>query len=177
VKNNWEVFKENYYKPINNLKSKLVITLYGSYYPKKDKSLLRELKRILIKKGYSNTCLVEDRQSLGDTALTISQMCMLYSQINLLIFTRSGKRLGLVDELSFLTTDPRMVQKIDFSLVFDQVYQQRSSIPDLSMDRVKRYSVQRREFKSSTRLKEIIVKEIAWLIVRWVDRFGENVVQ
>ena len=116
--------------------------------------------------------LGEDRQTSEDTALIISQMCMLNSQINLLIFTHSGKRHGLVDELSFLTTDPRMVQKIDFSLAFDKVYRQRSSIPALSMDRVKRYGVQRREFKTSRQLKEIIVKEIYWLMVKWADRFA-----
>jgi hypothetical protein len=169
---NWEEFRENYYKPINILKSKLVITLYGSYYPKKDKSLLIELKNILKKKGYSNTFLVEDRQTSEDTALIISQMCMLNSQINLLIFTHSGKKHGLVDELSVLTTDQRMVQKIDFCLAFDKVYRQRSSIPALSMDRVKRYGVQRRDFKTSRQLKEIIVKETYWLTVKWADRFG-----
>jgi hypothetical protein len=179
VTDSWEEFKQNYYDSINNVKSKLNITIYGSYYPDEDKSLLRDLKRILKEKGYPNTFLVEDKQSKEDDPLEISQLCMLYSDINLLIFTHTGKRLGLVDELSFLTSDPRMSQKIDFSLAFDQLYerqgQERTSIPDLSMSRVKRYGVQRRKFSTSEELKEIIVKEIYWLMIRWADRYDRSI--
>jgi hypothetical protein len=111
--------------------------------------------------------------------LEISQLRVLYSDINLLIFTHTGKKLGLVDELSFLTSDPRMSQKIDFSLAFDQLHErqgeERTSIPDLSMSRVKRCGVQRREFSTSEQLKEIIVKETYWLMIRWADRYGYEV--
>jgi hypothetical protein len=176
VTDDWEEFKQNYYKPLDNLKSKLKITIYGSYYPEKDKSLLRDLQRILRQKGYPNTFLVEDKQTKEDDPLQISQLCMLYSDINLLIFTHTGKRLGLVDELSFLTSNPAMSQKIDFSLAFDKLHkrqgQEWTSIPDLSMSRMKRYGVQRREIKPSEDLKEIIVKETYWLMIRWADRYG-----
>lgn len=116
----WEQFKLKYTKPISSLKSEINITLYGSYYPVKDK-LLRELKSTLKSNGYTNTILVEDKQSIGDDPLEISQQCMLFSQVNLLIFTRQGKKHGLIDELAFLTSDQRMFEKIQFSLVFDQV--------------------------------------------------------
>ena len=35
-----------------------------------------------------------------DDPLEISQKCMLFSQINLLIFTHTGKRHGVIDELT-----------------------------------------------------------------------------
>ncbi len=163
----WEQFILKYQKPISSLKSKINVTLYGSYYPDKDKLLLRDLKKMLRKDGYINTILVEDKQSKGDDPLEISQQCMLFSQINLLIFTKEGKRHGVIDELAFLTSDQKMFEKIQFSLVFDQVLGRRSSIPSLSMSRVTRYGVQRREFQTPEQLKKIIIKETYWLMRKW----------
>jgi hypothetical protein len=91
------------------------------YHPVKDKVLLRELKSTLKANGYTNSILVEDKQSKGDDPLEISQQCRLFSHINFLIFTRQGKKDGLIDELAFLTSDKSMFEKIQFSLVFDQV--------------------------------------------------------
>jgi hypothetical protein len=172
VIDSWEQFKSKYQKPIDSLKSKLNITLYGSYYPDLDKCLLREIKEVLRTNGYTNTILVEDKQSIGDDPLEISQQCMLFSQINLLIFTRTGKRHGIIDELAFLTSDQQMFEKIQFSIVFDQMWGQRSSILSLSTSRIKRYGVQRREFKTSKELKQIIVNETYWIMRKWAYRYG-----
>jgi hypothetical protein len=66
--------------------------------------------------------LVKDKQAPGDDPLEISPQCMLFSRINLLIFTLRGKKHGVIDELAFLTSDPQMRDKIQFSIVFYQMY-------------------------------------------------------
>ena len=102
VIDDWEQFKQKYEKAINSKKPLLNITLYGSYYPAQEKKLLIELKKLLIRHGYHKTILVKDKQSPGDDPLEISQQCMRFSNINLLIFTLRGKRHGVIDELAFL---------------------------------------------------------------------------
>lgn len=168
----WEQFIRKYQRRIDSLKSRLNITIYGSYYPEDDKLLLKELKGVLRKNGYTNTMIVEDKQQPGDDPLEISQKCMLFSQINLLIFTRTGKRYGVIDELTFLTSDQQMFEKIHFSAVFDQVQGRRSSIPSLSMSRINRYDVKLRQFKTTQELETIIAKETYWLMRKWAYRYG-----
>lgn len=170
----WEEFKVKYQRPINNLKSRLEITLYGSYSPKRDKTLLLDLKRILIGNGYPRASIVEDRQSMGEDPLEISQNCMLFSDLNLLIFTRTGMKHGLIDELTFLTSD-RMSEKIRFSMIFDQVQGEKGSLPPLSKSRVNIYGIQRREFKTSRQLKDLIVKHTYWLMRGWAYAHPDQV--
>jgi hypothetical protein len=109
---------------------------------------------------------VKDKQSPGDDPLEISQQCMRFSNINLLIFTLRGKRHGVIDELAFLTS-PQMRKKLPFSMIFYQVSGKRSSIPDLSNSRARKFGIQCREFETSKQLKEIIVKETYWLVRKW----------
>lgn len=106
---------------------------------------------------------MKDKQSPGE----ISQQCMRFSNINLLIFTLRGKRHGVIDELAFLTLDPQMREKLPFSMIFYQVSGKRSSIPDLSNSRARKFGIQCREFETSKQLKEIIVKETYWLVRKW----------
>lgn len=163
----WERFKQKYEKGINSKKPLLNIILYGSYYPAQEKKLLMELKKLLIRHGYHKAILVKDKQSPGDDPLEISQQCMRFSNINLLIFTLRGKRHGLIDELAFLTSDPQMRKKLPFSMIFYQVSGKRSSIPDLSKSRARRFGIHCRPFKTSKELKEIMVKETYWLVRKW----------
>lgn len=127
------------------------------------------LKKVLIDNGYSKTILVKDKQSPRDDPLEISQQCMLFSQINMLIFTRRGKKYGVIDELAFLTSDPQMRDKVQFSIVFYQMSGNRSSIPDLSSSRVKRFGIHSRQFKNSKHLKQIIVRESYWLMRKFLN--------
>lgn len=170
----WQEFKQRYQRSISTLKSRLEITLYGSYYPKREKLLLLDLKRILIENDYLRTSLVEDRQSMGEDPLETSQNCMLFSHLNLLIFTRTGKKHGVIDELTFLTSD-RMSEKIRFCIVFDQVQGTRGSVPPLSMSRVNIYGIPLKEFKTSRELKEVIVKQTYWLMRRWAYTHPDQV--
>lgn len=172
VIDNWKQFKHKYERSINSKKALLNITLYDSYYPAHEKLLLRDLKKLLIDNGYHNTILVKDKQFPGYDPLEISQQCMLFSQINLLIFTIKGKRHGVIDELAFITSDPRMRERVQFSMVLYQVSGKRSSIPDLSRSRVKIFGIQNRQFKTFKQLKQIIVKETYWLMRKWFTYRG-----
>ena len=168
----WDKFLDEFNERTDSLKSKLNVTIYGSYYPNKEKTLLKNLKDFLIKNGYTNTILVEDKQRPGDDPLEISQKCMQFSQINLLIFTRAGKRYGLIDELAFLTSNTQMFEKVPFSIVFDQVRGGKSSIPALSRSRINIFDVKLREFKSTQELETILLIEIYWIMRKWVRRYG-----
>jgi hypothetical protein len=169
----WEEFKKKYTHRLDSIKPSLKITIYGSYYPEEDLQLLEDLKKALINDGYSNTVLVRDRKATTDDPLEISQECMLFSDINLLVFTRTGKRYGVIDELSFITSDVRMMHKIEFSMVFDQKLNNRSSIPDLSSSRIHRYGVQVRTFRSVERLKSTIQVDVYWLMRKLArQRYG-----
>jgi hypothetical protein len=169
----WAEFKEKYTHRFDLVKPSLNITIYGSYYPKEEIRLLEDLKKALVNDGYSKTALVNERKTKSDDPLEISQQSMLFSDINLLVFTRRGKRHGVIDELSFITSDRGMMDKIQFCKVFDQKLNKRSSVPDLSRSRIKRYGVQVRTFRSTERLKTTIKIDVYWLMRRFVrHRFG-----
>jgi hypothetical protein len=81
------------------------ITIYGSYYPPSDEQLLLDIKQILIDDEYENTSLVREYQrNESEDSLEISKKCLLFSDLNYLIFTKTGKRLGLVREQRLLPT-------------------------------------------------------------------------
>jgi hypothetical protein len=164
---NWEDFKHKYESNINSFKKLLNITIYGSYHPEEDLNLLERLRDILINDGYDNTALVTDRPTDVDS-LEVSQQSLIFSDINLFVFTRTGKRFGIIDELASLTLVKELFVKIPFSMVFDQVEGERSSIPDLSMKRTEKNGIQRREFSTGEQLEQIIVKETYWLMRKWV---------
>ena len=115
----WDEFKRKYIdNNITSLKPLLNITIYGSYQPTEEKQLLLSLKAILIDEGYVNTMLVDDRQDPDLDALEKSKMCLLYSDVNFLIFTKRGKRLGVARELAFVAEDEGMRHKINHCVVF-----------------------------------------------------------
>ncbi len=168
--NEWTEFRNNYYSSIQIHKSKIAIIILGSYYPIEEKDFLIRLKNILIRDGYFNTFLVEDRQNVDDDPLEISQMSMSFSDICILVFTRSGKKYGLIDELNFLTTDMGMQKKMYYSILFDQHDGIRSSIPDLSSSRVRNANLRRRTFNNYIDLENMISREVFWILREYVKR-------
>jgi hypothetical protein len=159
----WDDFKRKYEESINSLKSLLGVTIYGSYNPKKEKDLLLSLKQILINEGYGKTVLVDDRKQQDSDPLEISKMCLLYSDVNFLIFTKQGKRFGLVRELAFIAEDIRMRPKLSHCVVFDKIVNnESSSIPPLSISDIKNVRIHRRTFKTVEELKDAIVSEAYW---------------
>ncbi len=165
----WTDFKNRYYNNFQVFKQKIKITIFGSYYPPKEKEFLKKLKSKLITDGYINTILVEDKLTEEFDPLEISQMCMVFSDINILVFTRKGKRYGLIDELVFLATDPRMHDKREYSIIFDH-NDGRSSIPDLSSSRIRNSNLRLRTFNNYNELEEIIGREIFWILREYVKK-------
>jgi hypothetical protein len=166
----WDDFIRECTQPFLELKASLEITIYGSYYPDSEMELLISLKDSLIADGYTKTVIVKDRQGSNDLALDVSQRSMLFSDINLLVFTKAGKRLGLVAELTFLASDPRMVDKIPFSRVFDEGVGEDTAIPELTRDQIKLRGIPVKKFGSYNELKGDFLEQ-TWLLMRsWAWR-------
>ena len=89
-------FKLKYQNNINSLRSLLNITIYGSYNPPSEKELLKSVKQILIDNGYVKTKIVEDLQEQNSEPLEESKKCLLFSDVNFLIFTKNGKKYGVM---------------------------------------------------------------------------------
>jgi hypothetical protein len=174
LSNDWDAFIRNYERNVSSYKPKVKVTIYGSYNPPREKALLKDLKMILIKDGYTNTQLVEDRQKDSDKPLKVSEQSILYSDINLLVFTKTGKRLGVVRELAFLAR-PSMSDKTPFSTVFDQVKDGESSIPSLSQEDVTNALIPRRAFNSFKELRSIITIQTYWILERWIKKQQQQI--
>jgi len=142
----------------------MTVTIYGSYHPKKEKDSLIDCKTALIADGYQQAKLVTDYPTTG-SALDASKECLLYSDVNFLVFTKGGKRLGLVRELTFIATDERMRTKVDHCVVFDE-FKKTTSIPKLSSDDIVNARIPQRTFTRLEELKEIMVKEAFWHLRR-----------
>ena len=159
----WEEFNRKYDDNINSLRPLLNITIYGSYFPASEKKLLLSVKKLLIDVRYEKTVLVEDRiKKKGSDSLEISKRCLLYSDVNFLVFTKTGRRLGLVRELAFIAEDENMRLKIPNCMIFDQVVREKSSVPDLSNSDIKNSRMNCRRFVTNDELKKAIVNEAFW---------------
>jgi hypothetical protein len=165
--NRWDALMESYKQDVRSYKPHVLVTIYGSYHPPEERDILQSLRNTLINDGYIDTRLVDDLEHLrmenNLTPLQMSEFCLRKSDINLLIFTRGGKRLGLVKELDYLA-DINMCRKHPFSILFDEVkkhddYEKETSIPALSRDDVEDARLSRRTFHSVEELNSITVIE------------------
>jgi hypothetical protein len=134
--------------------------------------LLVHAKEVLIKDGYQNTLLVIDRQTVGQDPLEISQQSLEFSDINIFVFTRTGKRQGVPDEIATLTTDRRLFEKIQFSIVFNQVKGGKSSLPSLTNSRVDQNHISCREFGETAELDGKLLEHVYWMVVKWAKFRG-----
>ena len=133
---------------------RMSITLYGSYYPPSEMSFLKRQRDFLRNEGYALACLVKDGDGDGDgvTALEASKRYLENSDLNFLIFTRAGKRHGLIRELAHVA-DLSMRMKAADCVVFDQVVDGASSVPDLSMCDLGDAKIQHYEFRDEPELQ------------------------
>jgi hypothetical protein len=94
------------------------------------------------------------------------RMSLLFSDVNFLVFTKRGKRLGLARELAFVAEDERMRSKINH-LVFDETpTKNSSSVPTLSSSDIQNARINRRSFNTPDELKEAIISEAYWQLRR-----------
>ena len=136
----------------------MTITIYGSYLPEREEEILRECKKTLISDGYSETKLVKDYDAPTSSSLEASTNCLLFSDVNFLVFTKGGHRRGLVRELAFIFHDKHMRRKDIHCTIFDE-HKRTSSIPSLSRNDIEEIGLKVREFTTIDELKQRMVKE------------------
>jgi len=164
VTDRWKRFSRRIDEDFESLKSRLTITIYGSYQPPEELEFLRGQKQFLIDNGYTQTKIVLDYESEGLTPLEISKLCLKNSEVNFLFFTREGKRLGVVRELAYVADDPEMAQKTSDCVVFDEIKDENGSVPPLSMDDIKNSGIIRHEYSKEDSLQEALLSKAFWYV-------------
>ncbi len=149
------------------------ITLYGSYHPPSEMSFLERQRDYLRAEGYALACLVKDGPDDGITALEASKRYLENSDVNFLIFTRAGKRLGLVRELAHVA-DASMRRKAADCVVFDQAAGGASSVPDLSLCDLDDAKIQRYEFRDEPELQVGLLTRAQDYVMGKQDILGER---
>jgi len=162
----WDEFNRKYEDSVNSLKPRLIIIIYGSYFPESEKNLLECLKNFLISNGYESTYIVEDFDEQGLNSLELSQRCLLFADVNFLIFTEKGKRLGLVRELAFIALSPEMITKAAGCVAYDEIFEQQSSISDLSARDLGNLRLVRHEYGTRAELEYAVLSEAFWQLRR-----------
>ncbi len=87
------------------------ITIYGSYYPLRERRRLYKLKKCIRKRSFKNTHLARDYHpshfpfklpsNINIRNLFRSRYCLKSSDLNILIFTFEGEKTGVGYELEF----------------------------------------------------------------------------
>lgn len=163
----WDEIREKYKENTYALKKCLHITIYGSYYPEEEETKLIEVKDALISDGYTQTTIVKDQLKVNDKPFEISKLFLLESDTNFLIFTRTGKRHGIIAELTYIAESLEMRSKISQCIVFDERKDDgKSSLPALSMDQVNNSRIVTHPFNSTEELKKKANNEAFWQLSR-----------
>ena len=157
----WEKYNQRLSREFTPLMKVITITIYGSYYPQSEKDFLIEQRDFLRDKGYENTNIVDDYPDLDPdiTLLEKSIRCLEFSDVNFLVFTREGKRYGVSRELTHVATSNNMIDKIPFCTVFDQINDNRGSIPPLSLDDINNSGINRREYQTKDKLQTALSQQ------------------
>jgi len=161
VSSRWEKYNRRIAKDFEPLKRVMTMTIYGSYYPQSEKDFLISQRNFLRDKGYVNTNIVDDYLDPEPdiTSLEKSTRCLEFSDVNFLVFTREGKRYGVSRELTHIATSSTMIDKIPFCTVFEQIRDERGSIPPLSLDDINNSGINRREFETEQQLQTALSQQ------------------
>ena len=158
----WEQFNSRINDEFEELKKRITITIYGSYQPSEEKKLLLNLKKYLVDQGYVQTSIVEEYQNDGDDPLDVSKRCLQYSDVNFLVFTRNGRKFGVIRELAFIAESHLMVQKTPFCVVFEIMNDGKGSIPPLSLSDIRNSGIIRQEIQNENDLKKFALAKSFW---------------
>ena len=93
---------------------------------------------------------------------------MANSDVNFLVFTGAGMRHGVVRELAYVA-DPVMKRKAVDCVVFDQIVNGGSSVPDLSMCDLRNAQIHRYEFSNELELRDGFLTNVQYYIVNKQD--------
>ena len=171
----WKKFNLRLDREFLALRSKLTITLYGSYSPKDEKAFLIKRKKFLIQNGYTETKIVQDYQDEHPSlnASEVSKRCLEFSNVNFLIITNKGKKLGVTKELGYIADSTRMVDKQAYCIVFDQKIGNRSSLSQLSLDDIKDIRISVREFTTTRQLEVALLTEAFFFLRKLKGRLDQ----
>lgn len=148
------------------LLERMSITLYGSYRPPSEMRLLEQRRDHLRSAGYVQAGLVKDGADDGVGPLEASKRFLKHSDVNFLIFTKDGMRHGVIRELACVA-DAMMESKVEDCVVFDQVVDGRSSVPDLSMCDLSNAQIYRYAFSDESGLREgLLMRAMRYVILK-----------
>ncbi len=122
-----------------NLRKKLIITVYGSWFPPPEKDFLLKIVDFLRENGYEDTDVVEGEKRPNEweaDAYTISTFYLENSDVNFLIFTHEGMRVGVTTELSHVLESPRMCDRLGSCIVFNEVKDDMSAVGQMHIDKM-----------------------------------------
>lgn len=132
------------------LRELLEITVYGSFKPDSEKQRLINLVEAIRDEGFPSCDIVggELRRLIDG----VNDSCMFYlkrSDVNLLVFTHRGKRLGVTDELAYVLYSLEMRQRRHHCAVFDQTSRDGySALTFKQVEQLKELSMLHVEFKN-----------------------------
>jgi hypothetical protein len=114
--------------------------VYGSFWPKREKSKLVRLAEKLRERGFPDTDIVGGPLRPSIEGLDCFELSVFYldeSDVNFLVFSPKGKRLGVTTELDHVLNSPQMMLKRRFCVVLDEIHNGRSSIGALQRARLR----------------------------------------
>lgn len=163
----WAYYYKNKLTERDRLKPQLRITIYGSFQPHSEKKRLLNLVQSLRKKGYADCDIVEGKLRGNPKKLSPPDICQFYlehSDVNFLVFTHKGKRLGVTDELGFILHSPLMYKMHAYCVIFDDFSRGYSSLTPLQLEKVKQIGLTHVEFRTKKDLRKAATS-IAWTYI------------
>ena len=160
----WAEMSWGQWDRMRRLRRRMSITLYGSYRPPAELRLLECKRDALRDQGYALTSLVRDGLEDGDDPLEVSKKYLENSDVNFLIFTNSGMRLGVVRELAYVA-ETMTKSKIADCVAFDHMVDGHTSIPSLSMSDLRNSQINRYAFRDESELCEGLLMRAAYYVI------------
>lgn len=150
----WKKLLAESKKEEEELRKLIEITVYGSFKPDSEKQRLIKLVEAIRAEGFPSCDIVGE--NLRPLINSVNESCTFYlksSDVNLLVFTQRGKKLGVTDELGYILYSPEMHQRRHHCAVFDQPSKTGYSALTLSqVEQLKDLSMLHVEFKSKREL-------------------------
>jgi hypothetical protein len=125
------------------LKRMMSITIFGSFSTKSNTMLLNNLKANLIGNGYQNTRLVSDYPDEGLSEVEKSKIILELSDVNFFVFTHQGNKYGILSELEYALTSPKIRKKRVNCVIFDALCNDEPSLSKLVLDQIKTDSLEK----------------------------------
>ena len=152
----WKKLLAESKKEEEELRKLLDITIYGSFKPDSEKQRLLQLVETIRAEGFPSCDIVGGE--LRKLVNGVNESCMFYlksSDVNLLVFTQRGKKLGVTDELAYVLYSLEMHQRRHHCAVFDQTSKSGfSALTFKQVEQLKNLNMRHVEFKNKSELHQ-----------------------